>query len=191
LLVGCSAGGFNLVFDLILRLPKDFSMSVVIVIHRGRKYKSSIEALLNSKAKVTVKIPDDKEVMEKGHVYFAPSDYHLLLEPEGLFTLDYSEPVLFCRPSIDITFQSVADVWGEKVVAILLSGANSDGADGISYVKRNKGIVVVQDPECAEVRTMPEAAISRCQADFILKDDEIFEFIDQVSQIKKPVYKLI
>ena len=185
LLIGCSAGGFNLIFNLILKLPKDFPVPVVVIIHRGRKYKSSIEELLNSKANVKVKIAEDKETMRPGYVYFAPADYHLLLEPEGLFSLDFSEPVLFCRPSIDTTFQSVSDVWGDKVMAVLLSGANSDGAEGASYVKKNKGLVMVQDPECAEVRTMPEAAINKCRVDYVLKNDQLFEMTDQIYRIKR------
>ena len=184
LVIGCSAGGFHLVFELILQLPENFLMPVVVVIHRGKKYKTSIERLLDHKANVSVKIADDKEILKKGCVYFAPSDYHLLLEPEGAFTLDYSEPVMYCRPSIDITFQSVADVWGNKVIAILLSGANADGAEGLATIKRNGGMIVVQNPDSAEVRTMPEAAINKSQPDFILNNDTLIEFVTQIGIIK-------
>ncbi|MBC8054148.1 MAG: chemotaxis protein CheB [Sphingobacteriaceae bacterium] len=179
--IGCSAGGFTLVFDIISKLPRNFPLPVIVVIHRSRKHKSSIEEILNSKSKVMVRVAGDKDQLIKGNVYFAPSDYHLLLEPDESLTLDCSEPVLYSRPSIDVTFQSVADVYNEKVIAILLSGANTDGANGICYIHAKKGFTVVQDPESAEVRTMPEAAISQCSADLILSNLEIFSFMDNLA----------
>lgn len=178
--IGCSAGGFTVVFDIIAKLPKNFPLPVIVVIHRSRKHKSSIEDLLNSKSKLKVKAAEDKDQLKKGSVYFAPSDYHLLVEPDGSLSLDSSEPVLYSRPSIDVTFQSVTDVYKEDVIAILLSGANADGADGLSYISERNGFVIVQDPECAEVRTMPEAAISRGSADLILSNSEIFSFMEKL-----------
>ncbi len=169
---------------MVLQLPADFPIPVVLVIHRSRKFKSSLEELLHRRAKLSVKLADDKEAMEKGCVYFAPSDYHLLLEPEGVFSLDSSEPVLFCRPSIDITFKSVADVYEDKVMAILLSGANEDGAEGICHVYEKGGVTVVQDPEHAEVKTMPEAAIKLCRPDLILTNTELFELVSGIPSIK-------
>jgi two-component system, chemotaxis family, protein-glutamate methylesterase/glutaminase len=180
-LIGCSAGGFTLVYDIISKLPKNFPLPVIVVIHRSRKHKSSIEDILNNKSKVMVKVAADKDRLNKGSVYFAPSDYHVLLEPNETLTLDSSEPVWFSRPSIDVTFQSVADVYKDKVIAILLSGANADGADGICYIHDKQGFTIVQDPEEAEVRTMPEAAISRFNADLILTNLEIFSFMENLA----------
>lgn len=179
--IGCSAGGFTLVFDIISKLPKNFPIPVIVVIHRSRKHKSSIEEILNNKSKVMVKVAGDKDQLKRGNVYFAPSDYHLLLEPDESITLDCSEPVLFSRPSIDVTFESVADVFNDQMIAILLSGANSDGANGICYIHRKNGFIVVQDPESAEVRTMPEAAIAKCSADLILSNAEIFSFMENLA----------
>jgi len=179
--IGCSAGGFTLVFDLISKLPKNFPLPVIVVIHRSRKHKSSIEELLNSKSKVMVKVANDKDQLKKGTVYFAPSDYHLLLEPNQTITLDCSEPVLYSRPSIDVTFQSVADVFEDQVIAILLSGANTDGATGICYIHEKNGFTIVQDPEFAEVRTMPEAAINKCNADLVLSNLEIYSFMETLA----------
>lgn len=170
-----------MVFDLISKLPKNFPLPVIVVIHRSRKHKSSIEELLNSKSKVIVKVADDKDKLKKGTVYFAPSDYHLLLEPDQTFTLDCSEPVLYSRPSIDVTFQSVADVFEDQVIAILLSGANADGAVGICYIHEKNGFTIVQDPEFAEVRTMPEAAINKCSADLVLSNLEIYSFMETLA----------
>ena len=142
-----------------------------------------MEELLDSKSSICVKLAEDKEKIRKGFVYFAPPDYHLLLEPDDIFTLDTSEPVMYCRPSIDVTFQSVADVYQEKVIALLLSGANADGADGLCYIHNKRGLIGVQDPEIAEVRTMPEAAINRCSADLILNNSQIFSFVARISAI--------
>lgn len=136
---------------------------------------------MNSKSKVMVKVAGDKDHLKKGTVYFAPSDYHLLLEPDQTLTLDCSEPVLYSRPSIDVTFQSVADVFGDQVIAILLSGANTDGASGICYIHEKKGFTIVQSPIDAEVRTMPEAAINKCTADLILTSLEIFSFMETLA----------
>ncbi|WP_370527260.1 chemotaxis protein CheB [Pedobacter sp. SYSU D00535] len=187
LLLGCSAGGFGLVYDLVLGLPEDFPLPVIVIIHRSKKYRSSMEELLDSKSRISVKLAEDKEQIKKGFVYFAPPDYHLLLEPEGFFTLDTSEPVMYCRPSIDVTFQSVADVYQENVIALLFSGANADGADGLAYIQAKKGLVGVQNPEAAEVRTMPDAAIGRCQVDMILSNSEIFSFIGSIATVLNSV----
>jgi two-component system chemotaxis response regulator CheB len=180
IVIGCSAGGFTLVFDIVVKLPKNFPIPIVVVIHRSRKHKSSIEELLNTKSNVMVKVAGDKDQLKKGTVYFAPSDYHLLLEPNGSLSLDTSEAVLYSRPSIDVTFQSVADVYRENVIAILLSGANTDGSEGICYIKERDGFTIVQNPDSAEVRTMPEAAINRCSADLILTDLELFSFMENL-----------
>lgn len=185
LLIGCSAGGFNLVYELVASLPAKFPVPVIVIIHRSRKYKSSMEDLLNSKSRIQVKLSEDKENMKKGYVYFAPPDYHLLLEPEGCFSLDSSEPVLYSRPSIDVTFKSVADVFNDKVIAMLLSGANEDGADGLCYIYDKGGLVVVQDPDNAEVRRMPEAALMRCKGGLVLNNPEIFTFLSSIATNRK------
>ena len=187
LLVGCSAGGFNLVFDLVLKLPAHYPLAVIIIIHRSKKFKSSLEELLNRKANLPVRLVQDKEPLKKGCVYFAPSDYHLLIEPELIFSLDFSDPVLFCRPAIDITFKSAADIFGEKVISILLSGANEDGADGTFFIRKKGGLAIVQDPAVAEVATMPQAAINRGAADLILNNSDIFDLVSNIPAIKRRV----
>jgi len=185
LLLGGSAGSSRLIFNLIEQLPGDFPLPIIVVIHRSRKFKSEIEVLLNSKSALSVCLAEDKAELRQGYVYFAPPDYHLLLEPGGTFTLDYSEPVFFSRPSIDTTFVSVSDVYQDKVVAVLLSGANADGSEGLCYIQARNGVAIIQDPSDAEVKTMPESAISLCKDAFILTDESIFDFI---KGIKKEQY---
>lgn len=167
-------------FDLLSGLPSNFPLPIIVIIHRSPKYKSAIEDILNDKGNLPVRLVKDKEKVENGMIYFAPPDYHLLIEPNGELTLDYSEPVHYCRPSIDVTFQSFSDVYTENLIAILLSGANEDGADGMAYVGRAGGITVVQDPESAEVRIMPEAALSRTNIDLVLTNQEIFDLMEAI-----------
>jgi len=184
LVMGCSAGGFSIIYDLVLNFPNNFPLPVLIVIHRSSKYKSFIEEQLNLNGKLKVKMAEDKEQMKRGVVYFAPPDYHLLVEEDGSLSLDYSEPIHFCRPSIDATFQSAADVYEEKVIAVLLSGANEDGADGIAYVAELNGLTVVQDPDIAEIGTMPQAAIEKTSVDLILNNLQISELMNNIVRFK-------
>ena len=169
------------VFDIISKLPDNFPLPVIVIMHRSSSYKSSIEDMLNLKSKAVVREVGDKDKLKQGNVYFAPSDYHLLIEPDGSLTLDCSEPVWYCRPSIDVTFQSVADVYKDHVIAILLSGANSDGADGLCYIREKKGLTIVQNPDEAEVRTMPDAAIEKGGADLIFTNLEICSFMSTLA----------
>jgi two-component system chemotaxis response regulator CheB len=185
LVIGCSAGGFKLVFDLVASMPVSMPVPVIVIMHRSRRYRSSVEELLGGKAKVRVKIAEDKEQLKSGCVYFAPADYHLLIEPHGTLALDASEPVHFCRPAIDVTFQSASDVYGAGLLALLLSGANEDGADGLAYMSRNKGIAVIQAPEAAEVKTMPQAAIRKCRSGMILTNEELFSLVGVLAGIRK------
>jgi len=182
LLLGGSAGSSRLIFSLIEQLPADFPLPIVVVIHRSRKFRSEIEVLLNSRSALSVCLAEDKAELRQGSVYFAPPDYHLLLEPDGTFTLDYSEPVFFSRPSIDSTFVSVSDVYQDKVVAVLLSGANADGSEGLCYIQERNGVAIIQDPSDAEVKTMPESAISLCKDALILSDESIFAFIKSIKK---------
>lgn len=180
LLLGCSAGGFNIIYDLLTGLNVTFPLAVIVIIHRSRNHKSGLEELLAKKGNLPVKLGAHGLKLEKGVIFIAPPDYHLLLEPHGEFALDYSEPVYYCRPAIDVTFQSVADVYRDKVIAILFSGANEDGAEGLYYAKRQGGLTVVQDPECAQVKTMPEAAIKLTKTHLVLKDEDIFKLMQQI-----------
>ncbi|MXV15096.1 chemotaxis protein CheB [Hufsiella ginkgonis] len=181
MVIGASAGGFNLIFDLVLSLPATFPVPVIVIIHRNRRYQSAIEELLDQKAAVRVKMAAEKDTLNPGCVYFAPPDYHLLIEPDGTLSLDYSEPVWYCRPSIDVTFESASDVYARNAIGILLSGANEDGAEGLAYIENNHGLVIAQDPVDAEVKTMPQAAINKCRRCMVLSNEHLFQFVNQVA----------
>ena len=168
-----SAGSFQVIFKLINALPANFLVSILIVIHRGKTANHNIEDLWNNASKILVKEINDKDEIKKSTIYLCPPDYHLLIEKEKVFSLDVSEPIMFSRPSIDLTMQSASAVYKDKLLAILFSGANRDGAKGMLEVKNQGGETIVQNPEEAEVETMPLAAISLNACTQILKIKEI------------------
>jgi two-component system chemotaxis response regulator CheB len=119
-----------------------------------------------------VREPADKEPIEPGAVYLAPADYHLLVEPDG-FALSTDGPVQHSRPSIDVLFDTAADTYGDRLIGVILTGANADGAYGLSRIKRRGGTTIVQDPETAEKRAMPDAAIATGAADRVVPLEQI------------------
>ena len=132
---------------------------------------------------------DDKEPIRAGTVYLAPADYHVLLEQDGTFSLDDSEKVHYSRPSIDVSFESAADVYGPSVAAILLSGANMDGTNGLAAIKQAGGITVVQQPETAQVAFMPQQAIDNVPIDYVLDVPQLVDLVNRLGlrSIKKPL----
>lgn len=131
-------------------------------------------------SKFKVKEVEDKDHIQPCYIYIAPADYHLLLENQYLFSLDSSEKVYYSRPSIDVTFESVAEVFGSSAIGILLSGANADGAQGLSKIKQAGGFTIVQDPKSAEVDYMPKQAIEKSQPDAIISTDKIAGFLNEL-----------
>lgn len=181
LVLACSAGGFKVMLAILKVLPENLPLGILVIIHRNAKYETNIEESIKGRCRIAVKVAEEKERIESGCAYFAPAGYHLLVEPDRSISLDISEPINFCRPSIDVTMQSVADVYGPSAVAILLSGANQDGAQGMKAVQRAGGLCIVQDPGYAEINTMPEAAIALGAADLILNDDELVAFSQELN----------
>lgn len=179
--IGGSAGSLQVILKLFTDIQPGYPVSVVIVVHRSQTTELLLEDLIAYKTSLQVKEVEEKEKPEPGWLYLCPPDYHLLFEEDGSFALDYSEKVNFSRPSIDVTFQSAADVFGSSLVCILLSGANSDGAEGLAYVKHRKGITVVQDPDEAEVSYMPLQALLREKADHVLTTAEIKSYIEKLA----------
>jgi len=182
LILACSAGGFRLLFSILGTLPQQIPFGVLVVIHRNVRYETHIEQMIMEKSRITVKVAEDKEPIRAATAYFAPAGYHLLVEPDRSLSLDSSEPVNFCRPSIDVTMESAAEIYGGGTLAILLSGANHDGAAGMCAIRDVDGLCVVQHPDRAEIKTMPEAAIARGAADLILADEELIEFSQQLDR---------
>jgi two-component system chemotaxis response regulator CheB len=136
--------------------------------------------LLGAKTSLLIREIEDKDMLVNGCIFLAPGDYHLLFEKDGSLSLDDSEKVAFSRPSIDVAFQSAADAYGAATICLLLSGANADGAAGMAQVQAAGGITVAQSPESAEVPYMPQQAIDRQVADYVLDVQGIVEFLNRI-----------
>jgi two-component system chemotaxis response regulator CheB len=173
--VGVSAGGLDALRTLVSGLPDDFGLSIAIVQHRA-KDSQALCSLLQDCCSLKVYEVEDKQGIDGGAVYLAPPDYHLLIE-RGHFALSTEAPVVFSRPSIDVMFESAAEAYGQRVVGVVLTGANTDGAKGLRRIVDRGGRAVVQDPQSAEVRIMPEAAVREVPAACVLPLAEIAAFL--------------
>ncbi|HYD52264.1 MAG TPA: chemotaxis protein CheB [Gemmatimonadaceae bacterium] len=157
--VGTSWGGLAALRELVGGLPDSFAVPLVLVQHRHRTSDGLLARLLQDHTRLPVCEVDDKMPIAPGQVFVAPADYHLLVD-EGFFTLTTDAPVRYSRPSIDVTFTSASDVFGERTVGVVLTGANADGAEGLTRITARGGVAIVQDPASAESPTMPAAAIA-------------------------------
>lgn len=172
LLIGGSAGSLEAILQILSSLPVLQGLAIVMVLHR-RSGESLLPALLDDKTAWTVKEAEEKESIEPGTIYIAPADYHLLIERDKTFSLDYSEKVNYSRPSIDVTFETAAEVYGPSAVVLLLSGANQDGTEGMRKIKEAGGYLMVQDPADAVVSYMPQYGIDHVQVDNVVTVTEI------------------
>lgn len=179
LIIGGSAGSLEVLIDLLPRLGKDLSLAVVIVVHRGTG-ESLLPDLLGEKTSWIVKEAEEKETINPRTIYVAPSDYHLLIEKDRSFSLDYSEKVHHCRPAIDVSFETAAEAYGPALIGVLLSGANADGAEGLMRIKKAGGLTIVQDPNEASVAYMPQQAIELGPVDYIARTEEMKKIINRV-----------
>jgi two-component system chemotaxis response regulator CheB len=176
IVIGCSLGGMHALEMIFSALPPDFPTPVAVVQHRYRTSNESLPAFFRQKTKLNVVDVEDKQYIKPGHIYLAPANYHLLVE-EGSFSLSVDEAVIYARPSVDVLFESAADAYGERLIGLILTGANEDGARGAASIKRKGGFVVVQDPKTAEAPSMPEAAIEKARVDRILPLERIGPFL--------------
>jgi two-component system, chemotaxis family, protein-glutamate methylesterase/glutaminase len=171
--VGGSAGAFEPLTQILEALPHDFSLPVVLVVHVAPNKPSLLAQVFGPHCALTVREVDDKENLEAGTVYVAPPNYHLLIERTGHFALSVDPPVHFSRPSIDVLFESAADVYKESLVGVLLSGANDDGGLGIARIKATGGTAIVQSLSSAQTQTMPAAALRLTNPDHVVSAEDI------------------
>ena len=175
--IGTSLGGLNALLELFAALPATLPVPIVIVQHRGASAETTLVEMLSHGTALTVVEAEDKVEMKPGTIYVAPPDYHLLIEDQGTLALSTDAPVRSARPSIDVLFETAADAYRERLLAVLLTGASADGAAGLSHVTRRGGCVIVQDPATAECATMPSAGIAATRVDYILPLRQIAEYL--------------
>jgi two-component system chemotaxis response regulator CheB len=168
IVIGASAGGVDALSVLLPALPPGATAAVFVVLHLPRDRPSVLADIFAPKCRLPVREAADKDVIERGTLYFAPPDYHLLIERGGTLALSSDEPVHHSRPSIDVLFESAADVYGPRLLGVVLTGGSADGADGLDAVRRAGGVTVVQDPEEAYARYMVEAALKKGPVDHLL-----------------------
>jgi two-component system, chemotaxis family, protein-glutamate methylesterase/glutaminase len=178
--IGASAGALEVLSNLLPALPSDYRLPILIVVHLPPDNTSLFAELFRARCAIRVREAEDKEPIEPGVVYFAPPDYHLLVEEDKRLSLSDDEPVLFSRPSIDVLFESAADAYGGGLIGVVLTGANSDGANGLKAVVEAGGVAVVQSPGSAYAVAMPEAAIAACPAARVLPVNEIAAYLREV-----------
>lgn len=180
IVVGASLGGVMTISQLLQRLIPAFSIPIAIVQHCHADPQSHMLEFLQQHTSLSVKEVEDKDIITAGQVYLAPANYHLLVEL-GYFTLSVDEPVSFARPSIDVLFESAAEVYGPRAIGIILTGANQDGATGAAALKAQGGTVIVQDPATAESSVMPEATLTRNAADLVMPVAQMAEWLNSLS----------
>lgn len=163
--MGCSAGGFTALQRVLPALDRGLRVPVLVCCHTGSADVSLLVDLLGRVSSLPVTEARERALAEPGVVYVAPSGYHLLVEEDFHFSLSVDARVSFARPSIDVLFETASDAWRNKLVAVLMTGANADGANGLAAVRRAGGYAVVQDPKDAESDTMPLAGLKVAGAD--------------------------
>jgi len=173
IVIGASAGALEALSVILPALPATFDLPIFVVVHVPPDKKSILAELFDAKCKVKVREAEDKEPIAGGTVYFATADYHLLVEADKTLSLSNDEPVLYSRPSIDVLFESAADAYGPGLIALMLTGANQDGAQGLKTVVQAGGTAIVQTPEGAYAAAMPEAAIAAAPSARVLSLKEI------------------
>jgi two-component system chemotaxis response regulator CheB len=180
IVIGASAGALDALSAILPALPESFRLPVIVVVHVPPDKRSVLAELFQAKCRLSVREAEDKEPIVGGTVYFAPPDYHLLIETDRYLSLSSDEPVLFSRPSIDVLFESAADAYGPALMAIVLTGANQDGAKGMRAVVEAGGTAIVQDPKGAFATAMPEAAIEMCPTARVLSLSAIAAYLQEV-----------
>ena len=180
--VGSSWGGLGALRTLLADLPADFPLPIAIAQHRSAGSRDQgLAAYYDARIPLRVCTIEDKEPIEGGRVYFAPPDYHLMVE-RGFFELSVDDRVQFSRPSADVLFESAVDAYGSGVIGVVLTGANADGAEGLACIKQHGGFTIVQDPETAEKREMPAAAIEAVgQPDAVLPLEEVASYLTKLA----------
>lgn len=168
IVIGASAGGVEALLNILTPLREGFLLPIIVVLHLPDERRSHLAEVFARRVSMPVLDASDKTSIAPGTLYFATPGYHLSVEQDRSFSLSLEDRVHHSRPAIDYLFESAADAYGPALAAVLLTGANRDGASGLAQVKHRGGLTVVQDPDEAQVATMPKAALDLHQPDHIL-----------------------
>lgn len=177
IVIGTSAGGLHALTKILQALPQNYPLPIIIVQHRSKDERELLEKILSHKCKIKIRQVEEKERIQKSTAYLAPPNYHILIERNFTFSLSNDSPVNYSRPSIDVLFQTAANAYGNKLIGIVLTGANRDGSNGIKKIKEKGGVTIVQNPDSAEFNTMPLEAIASGYADYVFDLDEITDYM--------------
>ncbi|WP_370627856.1 chemotaxis protein CheB [Acidovorax sp. sif0715] len=177
IVVGGSSGGIDALMQVLPALPASLRAAVLIVLHLPRDRRSLLAEIFRQRCALPLHEAQDKQSIAPGTVYFAPPDYHLLVDAGPGIALSVDAPVHFSRPSIDVLFESAADQYGGRLVGILLSGANEDGAHGLRSIRAAGGLAIVQEPASAAMPTMPQAALACTEAHHVLPPKGIADLL--------------
>jgi len=180
--IGGSAGSFQGITKILSQLPKTFPLPIIMCLHRLKHVRNGFVEALSIKSVFPVTEPYDKEQIKKGGVYLAPSNYHMSVELGNYFAMSTEEMINNSRPSIDITLGTAAYVYRDKLIGILLSGANRDGGLGMKHIHDKGGLTIVQEPTECMIDTMPKAALSLTKIDHVLKVDEIVSLMKELDK---------
>ena len=175
--IGASAGAVQALLRILPALPADYPIPLFIVVHVPPDRSNALVSLFAAKCQIAVREAEDKEPILPSTVYFAPSDYHLLVEADRSLSLSMDEPVNHSRPAIDVLLESAADAYGPALAAIVLTGANHDGAAGLKAVCAAGGTAIVQDFADAQVAPMPEAALTACPSARVMTLDDLIPYL--------------
>lgn len=175
--IGGSAGSYNVIKKILGSLPADFPIPIVLCLHRLKDVRKGFVESLNLNSKMKVIEPNDKDMVKPGFVYLSPANYHLLIEPGRNFALSTEDDINFSRPSIDLTFETAGYAFRDKMAGIILSGANGDGAKGLYSAYKNGAYSIIQDPQNASFNTMPGEVLKHFSPDKVLQEEEIINFI--------------
>ncbi|AFM05420.1 chemotaxis response regulator containing a CheY-like receiver domain and a methylesterase domain [Bernardetia litoralis DSM 6794] len=181
--IGGSAGSFQPMVQILSSIPREFPLPIFLCLHRLKHVRHGFVEALSIKSQKEIVEPMDKENIKKGIVYLAPANYHMAVELGNSVSLNTEELINNSRPAIDITFESAAYVYRDKLIGILLSGANKDGAAGMQKIKLRKGLTIIQDIEESMINAMPLAAKNIVDIDYELKVDEIIDFLLKLNKI--------
>jgi two-component system, chemotaxis family, protein-glutamate methylesterase/glutaminase len=182
--IGASAGGIEVLLQLVKTLPAEFPGSLLIVQHLAPYFKSELDAILNRVGPLRASFPQDGEPLQKGHIYVAPPDHHLLVENDRVHVARGPKENRF-RPSIDALFRSAAYNYGARVVGMVLTGALDDGTSGLWSIKRQGGITIVQDPAESFCADMPNNVLNHVEVDHILTVNEMPPLLERL--VREPV----